>query len=206
HTPFFGLAQVWAGLRRTSAPQSHVRTLRLDRYVRHPMILALFMAFWVTPLMTERHLFMAASIGSIVLATPAFDERSLERHLGLAYRRCRRKVPAFVPHLGRGARAEDLLPAAGEVMAGGRGLSADEAPHGRQAASVEWLLMSAGTVVVAVFFSLVGLAAFRYGRKAGQARPVALGIALMFYGYFFSNAWLALLVGGVLSALIFYPQ
>jgi hypothetical protein len=66
--------------------------------------------------------------------------------------------------------------------------------------------MSAGTIVVAVFFSLVGLAAFRYGKKEGQFRPLFLGLALMFYGYFFSNAWLSLLVGGALTALIFYPQ
>jgi hypothetical protein len=66
--------------------------------------------------------------------------------------------------------------------------------------------MSVGTIAVAVFFSLVGFAAYRYGRKAGEMRPVMLGIALMFYGYFFSNAWVELLVGGVLTALIFYPQ
>jgi hypothetical protein len=66
--------------------------------------------------------------------------------------------------------------------------------------------MSVGTIIVAVFFSLVGFAAYRYGRKTGEMRPVMLGIALMFYGYFFSNAWVELLVGGVLTALIFYPQ
>jgi hypothetical protein len=76
----------------------------------------------------------------------------------------------------------------------------------KRSGDVELHSMSVATIVVAVFFSLVGFAAFRYGKKEGEFRPLVLGIALMFYGYFFSNAWLELLVGGVLTALIFYPQ
>jgi predicted phage tail protein len=66
--------------------------------------------------------------------------------------------------------------------------------------------MSAANIFVAVLFSLVGFAAFRYGKKEGEARPMFLGAALMVYGYFVSNAWVSLLVGGVLTALLFYPQ
>lgn len=66
--------------------------------------------------------------------------------------------------------------------------------------------MSPANIFIVVLFSLVGLAAFRYGKREGELRPVFLGLALMFYGYFVSNAWLSLLVGGVLTALIFYPQ
>jgi hypothetical protein len=66
--------------------------------------------------------------------------------------------------------------------------------------------MSLGNIIVVVFFSLVGLAAFSYGKKNAEARPMLLGAALMAYGYFVSNVWLSLLVGGVLTALIFFPQ
>jgi len=66
--------------------------------------------------------------------------------------------------------------------------------------------MSAGNIVVVVVFSLIGLAAFRYGKRESELRPVVLGLALMFYGYFVSDAWISLLVGCVLTALIFYPQ
>ena len=66
--------------------------------------------------------------------------------------------------------------------------------------------MSAGNIFVAIIFSLVGLAAFRYGKKNSEARPMVLGVALMAYGYFVSNAWLSLLTGGVLTALIFFPR
>ncbi len=66
--------------------------------------------------------------------------------------------------------------------------------------------MSAANIFVVVLFSLVGLAAFRYGKRAGEARPMFLGAALMVYGYFFSNAWASFLVGATLTALLFYPQ
>jgi len=63
--------------------------------------------------------------------------------------------------------------------------------------------MSLGNILVTIFFSLVGFAAFRYGKKNGEARPMLIGAALMAYGYLVSNVWLSLLVGVVLTALIF---
>ena len=63
--------------------------------------------------------------------------------------------------------------------------------------------MSLGSLLVVAFFSLVGFAAFRYGKKNGEARPMLVGAALMVYGYFVSNVWLSLLVGVALTALIF---
>ncbi len=66
--------------------------------------------------------------------------------------------------------------------------------------------MSAANIVIAIFFSIVGFAALRYGKREGELRPALLGAALMFYGYFGSNAWLSLLVGAARTALIFFPQ
>ena len=63
--------------------------------------------------------------------------------------------------------------------------------------------MGIGNLIVVGFFSLVGLAAFSYGKKNGETRPMLVGVALMVYGYFVSNAWLSLLVGAVLTAYIF---
>ena len=66
--------------------------------------------------------------------------------------------------------------------------------------------MSMGNILVTLLFSLVGFAAFRYGKKDGEVRPMLLGAALMAYGYFVSNVWLALAVGCVLTALLFFPR
>ena len=66
--------------------------------------------------------------------------------------------------------------------------------------------LSLATIAVAVFFGLVGFAAFRYGKKNGEPRPLFLGIALMAYGYFVSNAWVSLGIGAVLTLLLFFPR
>jgi MFS family permease len=62
------------------------------------------------------------------------------------------------------------------------------------------------TIALAVFFGLVGFAAFRYGRKNAEPRPLLLGIALMAYGYFVSNAWVSLAIGSVLTLALFFPR
>ena len=65
--------------------------------------------------------------------------------------------------------------------------------------------MSPGNIFVVILFSLVGMAAFRYGKVNSEPRPLVLGVALMVYGYFVSNVWISLAVGAVLTALIFFP-
>ncbi len=65
---------------------------------------------------------------------------------------------------------------------------------------------SLATILVAVVFGLVGFAAFRYGRKNGETRPLVIGIALMAYGYFVTNAWISLGIGAVLTLLLFVPR
>jgi len=65
---------------------------------------------------------------------------------------------------------------------------------------------SFATIILAVFFGLIGFAAFRYGRKNAEPRQLFLGIALMAYGYFVSNAWVSLGIGTVLTLLLFFPR
>jgi hypothetical protein len=65
---------------------------------------------------------------------------------------------------------------------------------------------SLATILVAVLFGLVGFAAFRYGKKNAEPRPLLLGIALMVYGYFVTNAWVSLAIGTVLTLLLFFPR
>jgi len=69
---------------------------------------------------------------------------------------------------------------------------------------VEGLSLTA--ILVAVVFSVVGFIAFRRGKKDGEPRPLFLGIALMAYGYFVSNAWVSLGVGALLTLLLFFPR
>ena len=57
-----------------------------------------------------------------------------------------------------------------------------------------------GYLVGAVLFGLIGLVAWRHGRR--QARPAVTwaGVALMFYPYVVTQTWLLWLVGAALCA------
>jgi hypothetical protein len=65
---------------------------------------------------------------------------------------------------------------------------------------------SVWTIVLAVLFGLVGLAAFRYGKKNSEPKPLFIGIALMAYGYFVTNAWVSLVIGSALTLALFFPR
>jgi hypothetical protein len=52
----------------------------------------------------------------------------------------------------------------------------------------------------AIVFGLVGLAAFRLGRKRGRRTTLWLGVALMVYPYAVSSTWLLYAVGLALCA------
>jgi len=56
-------------------------------------------------------------------------------------------------------------------------------------------LPSPAYFVGAIVFGLIGLIAFRRGRKAGRPRVWAMGLALMLYPYLISRTWMLYLVG-----------
>jgi len=109
HTHLFGLAQVWSRLLGKDAPEPRFQTRWLYAHVRHPLMLGFFIAFWAAPVMSVGHLvFSVASTGYILLATLHFEERDLQHYIGEPYRNYLRRVPAFVPRIGRGVKVEEL--------------------------------------------------------------------------------------------------
>lgn len=67
-------------------------------------------------------------------------------------------------------------------------------------------LPSPAYLVGALVFGLLGLAAYRYGRKAELPRTKWLGVVLMLYAYFTSQTWLLYVVGVTLCAGIYWDQ
>lgn len=63
-------------------------------------------------------------------------------------------------------------------------------------------LPSPAYLVGAIVFGLIGLAAFRRGRKSERPRTWWLGIALMLYPYAISRTWLLYAVGTALCAVL----
>ncbi len=67
------------------------------RYVRHPLMLGLFLAFWVTPSMTVGRLLCVTALTVYILIGTHFEERSLDAALGSDYAQYRARVPKFFP-------------------------------------------------------------------------------------------------------------
>lgn len=56
----------------------------------------------------------------------------------------------------------------------------------------------------AILFGVIGLAAFRYGRKSSRDAPKWIGVALMLYPYLISGTWQLYAVGVALCGALFY--
>ena len=68
-------------------------------------------------------------------------------------------------------------------------------------------LPSPAYIVGALLFGIIGIAAYRYGKKAGLAAPKWIGVALMLYPYGVSETWVLYAIGaGLCVALYGYRQ
>jgi hypothetical protein len=56
----------------------------------------------------------------------------------------------------------------------------------------------------ALLFSLIGFAAFRYGKKVTSMATMLIGIALMLYPYVVSETWVLYLVGAGLCGALYW--
>ncbi len=99
HFDFVGLRQ--AASRPGDYRPPTFRERWLYAWVRHPLMLGLLIAFWVTPSMTGGHLLFAIASTGYIAVGVYFEERGLRRHLGEAYRDYARRTPAIVPGLRR---------------------------------------------------------------------------------------------------------
>jgi hypothetical protein len=62
-------------------------------------------------------------------------------------------------------------------------------------------------ILGAIVFGFVGIAAYRYGKRASLPAPKWIGVALMLYPYAISATWLLYLVGaGLCIGLYIYRK
>ncbi len=102
HFDLFGLRQVYLNFVRKTYTHVPFRTLFVYRYVRHPMMLGLLIAFWSVPTMTLGHLVFSVVFSLYVLIGVHFEERGLLKVMGPEYLNWRARTPMLVP-FGRGS-------------------------------------------------------------------------------------------------------
>jgi protein-S-isoprenylcysteine O-methyltransferase Ste14 len=101
HFDLFGLRQVWLYFRGKPYTPLKFGTPWLYRYVRHPLYVGWFLAFWSTPVMSVTHLLFAIATTAYILIAIQFEERDLVSEHGRAYADYRRQVPMLIPGVRR---------------------------------------------------------------------------------------------------------
>lgn len=103
HFDLFGLRQVFLHFRQRRYEEKRFVTPWLYRFVRHPLYVGWFAAFWLTPDLTVGRIYFAAGMTAYILLAIPLEERDLEGALGEPYARWRERTPRFVPQFGRRA-------------------------------------------------------------------------------------------------------
>ncbi|MES2935037.1 MAG: hypothetical protein V4805_16285 [Pseudomonadota bacterium] len=65
-------------------------------------------------------------------------------------------------------------------------------------------LPSPAAIFALILFGTIGLAAFVYGKKTAQFKTIFIGIGLMVYPYFVSQAWLLYGIGVALCVGLYF--
>lgn len=105
HFDLFGLRQVWLYFRGRPYTEIPFRTPVLYKFVRHPLYVGWFFAFWCAPTMTAAHLLFAVLTTAYILIAIQLEERDLVRAFP-DYATYRQRVPMLIPFLGKHAKPE----------------------------------------------------------------------------------------------------
>ena len=97
HFDLFGLRQVYLYLRGRAYTPLAFREPVVYRFVRHPLMLSILIAFWSTPRLSVGHLLYAAGMSVYILVGIRYEEQDLLRSYGQAYRRYRQQVAMLFP-------------------------------------------------------------------------------------------------------------
>ena len=97
HFELFGLQQAWFHTRQREEAPPSLREPSLYKFVRHPMMVGFFFAFWATPNMTAGHLLLAGGMSVYILVALHYEERDLVGVFGADYENYRSRVGMLVP-------------------------------------------------------------------------------------------------------------
>ena len=101
HFELFGLQQAWFNMRGREAAAPKFHQPLLYKWVRHPLYLGFFLAFWATPQMTAGHLLLAVGVSVYMLIAIRYEERDLVSYFGKDYEDYQANVGMLTPRFRR---------------------------------------------------------------------------------------------------------
>ena len=97
HFDLFGLRQSWLYfVKKTYTPVVFTEYL-FYRWIRHPMMLGLLMAFWSTSIMTLGHLVFSIGMSIYVLLGIHYEEKGLAKAIGQPYQDYQQRTSKIIP-------------------------------------------------------------------------------------------------------------
>jgi methanethiol S-methyltransferase len=97
HFDLFGLRQSWLYfVKKTYTPVVFTEYL-FYRWIMHPMMLGLFLAFWATPIMTLGHLVFSIGMSIYVLLGIHYEEKGLAKAIGQPYQDYQQRTSKIIP-------------------------------------------------------------------------------------------------------------
>ncbi len=109
HFDLFGLRQVWLFVRGKEYTPLVFKTPTLYKYVRHPLYVGFFFAFWFTPTMTIAHLVFAIACTGYIFVATQLEEKDMVAAHGEIYNKYKEQVPMFVPKVTTEAKLQEAL-------------------------------------------------------------------------------------------------
>jgi protein-S-isoprenylcysteine O-methyltransferase Ste14 len=101
HFELFGLQQAWFFMRGRQAEAPQFRQPFFYKWVRHPLYLGFFLAFWAAPQMTAGHLLLAAGLSIYMLIAIRYEETDLVHLFGKDYELYRERAGMLTPRFRR---------------------------------------------------------------------------------------------------------
>jgi protein-S-isoprenylcysteine O-methyltransferase Ste14 len=101
HFELFGLQQAWYHLRGEEAEPPKFRQPLFYKWIRHPLYLGFFLAFWAAPEMTIGHLLLAAGMSIYMLIAIRYEEHDLVSLFGRDYELYREQAGMLLPRFRR---------------------------------------------------------------------------------------------------------
>ncbi len=97
HSDLFGLRQVYFKLKNHDYINLEFKISGFYKFVRHPIMTGIIIAFWSTPHMTTGHLLFAAVTTVYILVALQFEEHDLMILFGEKYADYKRRVSMLCP-------------------------------------------------------------------------------------------------------------
>lgn len=99
HFDLFGLRQTWLHYVKKSYTSVKFTERLFYKWIRHPMMLGLILAFWAIPEMTSGHLVFSIGMTVYIIVGIYFEEKGLASSIGTDYQNYQKRTAKIIPKI-----------------------------------------------------------------------------------------------------------